>query len=99
MSLSKKLELNQRPEGWAVFEGNEMTDHGVRKLVYAVAFAVGGYVREDYSNRGMFGQTCYGIVCHDSTECIEAAAAKGLTGARVDSMGSSDVIVYWPKIT
>lgn len=48
----------------------------------------------DYSGRGMFGQTCLGIVCDDPSDTIADA---GVHGARQDSLGRS-TIVYWPHI-
>ena len=66
--------------------------------IYDVADQIGGRVRESYSGRGMYGKTCYGIVCEDTTECIEAAAERGIRGAETDSMGRS-FIVYWRNIT
>lgn len=66
--------------------------------VYDTAMKCGGDVRTDYSGRGMMGETCYGIVCDDSTECTEMAAENGLRGARVDSMGKRS-IVYWESIS
>lgn len=59
----------------------------------------GSNVVNDYSGRGMYGKTCYGIESNDhrDTEIIEACARHGLRGARVDSMGKG-VIVYFPSI-
>jgi len=51
-------------------------------------------LRKDYSGRGMFGKTCYGIVCDNPGDVI---AQVGLPGARQDSMGKS-AIVYWPSV-
>ncbi len=65
--------------------------------VHDVADEIGGKVYESYSGRGMYGKTCYGIVCENEVECIEAAGAKGLRGARTDNMGRR-AIVYWPSI-
>jgi len=53
-------------------------------------------VREDYSGRGMMGQTCIGITTPYPTRTIEKAAEKGLVGSRVDNMGM-DMIIYWPR--
>lgn len=66
-------------------------------ILEETAQEVGGDIREGYSGRGMYGDECYGIVCDDATECIEVASAKGLTGARTDSMGTR-TIVYYPKL-
>jgi hypothetical protein len=52
-------------------------------------------LRTDYSGRGMFGRTCWGIVCDDPNDVIVDV---GLKGAHTDSMGTS-TIVYWPNIT
>ena len=71
------------------------------ELVEAIEEAadeVSGSIREDYSGRGMYGKTCYGIVVDGSgTEVIEAAAALGVRGARTDNMGKG-TIVYWPHV-
>lgn len=67
------------------------------EAVHDVADEIGGKVRTDYSGRGMYGKTCYGITCDNEDECIEAAGAKGLRGARTDNMGRG-TIVYWPSI-
>lgn len=56
----------------------------------------GGLVRQ-YSGRGMMGSYCYAIDCDDQVACIESAAANGLRGAKVDTMGKG-YIVYWPHI-
>jgi hypothetical protein len=56
-----------------------------------------GELRDDYSGRGMFGKTCYGIVTDNPDGCIEEAAEEGIKGARRDSMGLKH-IVYWPHI-
>ena len=56
-----------------------------------------GEIRPDYSGRGMFGKTCYGIVCDDANKCLEAAGSYGITGGKVDNMGRQ-FIVYWPEI-
>lgn len=63
-----------------------------------VAAKVNGKIREGYSGRGMFGSTCYGIVCSDVNECIAQAGKFGIIGAKRDSMGM-DYIVYFPDIT
>jgi hypothetical protein len=73
---------------------DEQTDE---EIIADVAEEVDGTVRYDYSGRGMYGKSCVGIVCGNKTECIEAAARKGLKGARTDAMGRH-AIVYWPKI-
>jgi len=67
------------------------------EVIEEVANFVGGDVRTGYSGRGMFGNTCYGIVCDNVMTCIEEAAARGLRGAKTDSMGRQS-IVYWPKV-
>lgn len=54
----------------------------------------GRRLRTDYSGRGMFGSTCYGITCNDPQDVI---AEVGIKGARTDSMGRS-TIVYWPSV-
>ena len=66
--------------------------------VKKTAESVGGKVSKDYSGRGMFGKTCYGINCDNPTACIEVASANGLRGARWDQMGKG-FIVYWPNIS
>ena len=68
------------------------------EIIEDVADAIGGEVYPDYSGRGMFGSTCYGIVfAGNTTRVIEEASARGLRGAKTDSMGK-DCIVYWPHV-
>jgi len=76
----------------------KMTMEEMIEAVGAVSVAVGGEVREDYSGRGMFGVTCFGVVCPNAERAIEEAAERGIKGALVDSMGR-DEIVYWPSIS
>lgn len=54
-------------------------------------------LRENYSGRGMYGSTCYGIVTDDPDGLVERAVELGLKGACTDSMGLS-TIVYWKNI-
>lgn len=68
-----------------------------KKTLTEIAEIVGGTLRNDYSGRGMYGETCYGIDCQSSTDCIETAAQFGIKGAKVDNMGKS-WIVYWPHL-
>ena len=68
------------------------------KKVEAIATEIDGTVRPDYSGRGMFGKTCFGIYCNNVTECLEVAGSHGLRGAKYDNMGKG-YIVYWPGIT
>ena len=65
--------------------------------IHEIAGYVDGEVRDNYSGRGMFGRTCYGIDCDDPNEAIEEAGRLGLRGARVDNMGKG-YIVYWPDV-
>jgi hypothetical protein len=65
----------------------------LQDLVAEVAEEVGGRVLK-YSGRGMMGKTCPGIACYSETECIEAAASRGLKGATVDALGKA-MVVYW----
>lgn len=59
---------------------------------------VEGCLRTDYSGRWMFGRTCWAIESAHPTQIIEAAAARGVKGAKTDEMGLN-YIVYWPHIT
>jgi hypothetical protein len=63
-----------------------------------IADEIGGDVCSDYSGRGMFGRTCYGITCENANECLEVAGSKGIRGGKIDNMGKR-YIVYWPDIT
>jgi len=74
------------------------TDIDRAEIIRAVAKLVGGEFRNDYSGRGMFGQTCCGIDCRDAKLAVKRAASCGLRGASVDSMGKG-VIVYWPSVS
>lgn len=55
-------------------------------------------VYKDYSGRGMYGDSCWGISSDDIADVIAIAAMHGLTGAKWDSLGRG-FIVYWPRIT
>ena len=67
------------------------------QAVKDTAQAIGSEVIPDYSGRGMFGATCYGIDCNDATACIEEAAIHGLKNARTDSLGKG-YVVYWEQV-
>jgi hypothetical protein len=66
-----------------------------RDRLQAIADKVGGSVYERYSGRGMFGDTCWGIVCPHSAVKEVIRATKGFGKACTDEMGL-DAIVYWP---
>jgi hypothetical protein len=89
-------------KSWRWDEHDKPKDTMERKeqiaAIQETADEVCGTVRENYSGRGMFGKTCYGIVCPSASECVEAAVSRGIRGAVSDSMGKN-FIVYWPKIT
>lgn len=54
--------------------------------------------RPAYSGRGMYGNTCVGVVGENAVEIIETVASEtGARGAKTDNMGL-DMIVYWPHI-
>ena len=74
-----------------------MTTKEKIQAIKDTAEAIGGEIRTDYSGRGMFGKTCYGIDCGDATACIEEAATRGLRNAKTDQMGK-DYIVYWEQV-
>ena len=69
----------------------------LRNAVAEICLDLGGKLRVDYSGRGMYGATCYGIVTDDPDACVEEAAARGIRGSKRDSMGRQ-AIVYWPHI-
>lgn len=73
----------------------EQFENTVQRL-RRVANTVDGRVRS-YSGRCMYGRECLAIVCDDSTQCIEEAAAEGFRGANQDSLGMRS-IVYWPRM-
>jgi hypothetical protein len=61
-------------------------------------------VREDYSGRAMYGETCIAIVCDLPTfavfcACLGSAADDWdwVSNARSDGMGLSTVY-YWPEV-
>lgn len=56
-----------------------------------------GELREDYSGRGMYGETCMGLVTDERQTTIEQAAARGLFNSSSDRMGKQ-WIVYWPTV-
>lgn len=77
----------------------ELTTEQKLEILQDIADSLGGRYRDDYSGRCMYGKTCPGItVDGDENEVIEEAGARGIRGARTDSMGRG-VIVYWPGIT
>jgi hypothetical protein len=55
-------------------------------------------LRAEYSGRGMYGSTSYGIITDSPDELIEEAETHGLTGALTDDVGMSSTIVYWQNI-
>lgn len=82
------------------FDGSDEDDEDepdTNSKIQMIADEVGGVISENYSGRGMFGETCVGIICPNAIECIEFAANVGLTGARSDNMGK-ELIVYWPNL-
>lgn len=74
-----------------------MSNSDKLEVIRQVAEAVGGEVYEQYSGRGMYGESCVGIDCEDDREAIEEAASRGLRGALRDSLGTG-FIVYWPSV-
>jgi hypothetical protein len=50
----------------------------------------------NYSGRGMFGKTCPAVSTSTPITAIEEAAAMGMRGAVIDSLGMGSV-VYWPR--
>ena len=75
-----------------------MTKEQKIEIVESTAAAIGGDVTSSYSGRGMYGDTCYGIIHDDADDVIEEAASRGLCGAKTDNMVRK-YIVYWPHIT
>lgn len=67
------------------------------EILEELAANEGWNLRQNYSGRGMYGETCVGIVTDAPMDCIEGAVSRGIRGARTDSMGLS-TIVYWPKV-
>lgn len=53
-----------------------------------------------YSGRNMYGRKCPAIVVDAAltNRVIEMAAQDDIVGSRTDSMGRTDVVVYWPGI-
>jgi len=68
-------------------------------IIEDIAWNLNAEIRSDYSGRGMYGKTCYGIVLEDDlvNDAIGMAAVKGLPGAKTDSMGLK-TILYWPHV-
>jgi len=94
--------------GWKISTGNVIAS--IEKRVAAksikmvgniledIAEEVFGEVRDDYSGRGMFGATCYGITVGnrgDAEDAIKMAQRKGLGKGLMDNMGLG-TIAYWP---
>ncbi len=66
--------------------------------IQKIANDIQGKVVSDYSGRGMFGKTCFGVIGHSANELLELAGEYGLKGARIDNMGRQ-YIIYWTNIT
>lgn len=75
----------------------DMTRQQILWAIEKIAEDVGGTVRHSYGGRGMFGDHCFAIDCPNAIRCIEAAAQRGITGAKWDNMGH-DFVVYWEDI-
>ena len=76
-------------------------DDAIREILEEVICEVGdenSRIYEGYSGRGMYGVECFGVVVpsRQYIQAVEAAASRGLFGAKVDQMGR-DMIVYWPR--
>jgi len=56
-----------------------------------VAKVVNGEVRDDYSGRGMFGNTCYGVVV-DSLDDLFDGLADLLTDVRLESNTDPELV-------
>lgn len=50
----------------------------------------------DYSGRGMFGDTCYGL-SGDEHEIVRAMERENLPDGTKDQLGLG-VIIYWPSV-
>ena len=70
-----------------------MTEEKIHKL----ANAVKGRIYPHYSGRGMFGETCMGVVCSNIVGCLLVAGKLGLKNPKTDNLGL-DYIVYFPDI-
>jgi hypothetical protein len=77
------------------------------ELLEEIAQEVEGSVRADYSGRGMFGDSCVGIVAHNLLELGVAISRlvedeelrdELISNSSTDSMGY-DTIVYWGRVT
>jgi hypothetical protein len=77
------------------------------ELLKDISREVDGSVRTDYSGRGMYGDSCVGIVASDLLELGAAIARiveddelreELVSNSRTDSMGY-DTIVYWTRVT
>lgn len=66
-------------------------------VIQALADEGMGRLHRDYSGRGMCGETCMGLSTQSPQACIDAAARKGVRGARTDALGKG-TIVYWPGV-
>ena len=66
-------------------------------VIQALADAGLGRLHREYSGRGMCGSTCMGLSTQSPQACIDAAARKGVRGARTDALGKGS-IVYWPSV-
>jgi len=72
------------------------TDLGLLKLLYEHADDVQTIYKE-YSGRGMYGKTCFGIIVEPYTD-LETELEKYDVMGHTDNMGR-DIIIYWPGKT
>ena len=77
------------------------------ELLEEIAQEVEGSFRADYSGRGMYGDSCVGIVAHNLLELgavisrlveDEELREELISNSNTDSMGY-DTIVYWTRVT
>jgi hypothetical protein len=72
-----------------------VTNKEAKRRIESASKADGRRLHTDYSGRGMYGNTCWGITCGDPEDVI---AEVGVKGARRDCMGRR-TIIYWPAIS
>ena len=105
-NLPDIIDLSSRKQAETT-EGNKTMFTISNELLEEIGQEVEGSVRTDYSGRGMYGDSCVGIVASDLLELGAAISRlvedeelrdELISNSRTDSMGY-DTIAYWPRVT
>ncbi len=76
-----------------------VTPTAIAEILDAAIETLEASVRSGYSGRGMYGETCWGIVCdrYDVEAIRNMGIDVGIGRGEIDNMGR-DAIVYWPDL-